>query len=265
MSHDTGQAPGDVGDGADVTADDPESLATVAAALARPLVVGLDVDGVLAPIVAHADDAQLLPGMLDAVAVLATRTTVAIVSGRTVEDLERFGFPDHVEVFGLHGMERSGERAVELAEHEQERLGRLVALAAEAADRAGDGAWVEIKPASVVLHTRQAPAEEAARSAAELREQARDVDGAQVLPGHAVIELLTRSTSKAAAIEELRNELGARAVVFVGDDHTDEAVFAALHEGDCSIRVGRGPTAARHRVSGPPEVLRFLVALAALL
>ena len=103
-------------------ADDPAALAAIAASLARPLLVGLDVDGVLAPIVAHAADAALLPGMLDAVAELAARTPVAVVSGRTVEDLGRFGFPDHVEIFGLHGMERRAERTVELAEHEAARL-----------------------------------------------------------------------------------------------------------------------------------------------
>ena len=55
------------------------------------------------------------------------------------------------------------------------------------------------------------------------------------------------------------------AVVFVGDDRTDEEVFAELGAGDCSIRVGPGDTAAGHRLAGPPEVLAFLQALAALL
>ncbi len=225
------------------------------------MLVGLDVDGVLAPIVAHADNAELLPGMREAVNALAHRVAVAVVSGRTVEDLQRFGFPDHVEVFGLHGMERDGERGVELGEHEQERLARLVAMASAAAEQAGEGAWVEVKPASVVLHVREAPPEDGARSAATLRADAEDVTGVHVLPGHGVVELLTRATSKARAIAELRDELAAGAVVFLGDDRTDEEVFAALGDGDCSIRVGPGETVARHRLAGPPEVLRFLEAL----
>lgn len=247
------------------TDDDPIDLAGHAAALAAPLLVGLDVDGVLAPIVAHADDAALLPGMLDAVSLLATRAVVAVVSGRSVEDLERFGFPDHVEVFGLHGMERSGERTIELAEHEQERLAHLHALAAEAADRAGDGAWVEVKPASVVLHVREARPEHGARSAADLRARAAGVTGAHVLPGKGVVELLTRATSKALAVAELRAEAASGAVVFVGDDRTDEEVFTMLGDGGCSIRVGPGATAARHRLAGPPEVLRFLTTLTTLI
>ena len=242
--------------------DDPATVADDAAALPPPLLVGLDVDGVLAPIVAHADEAALLPGMLDAVSLLASRTTVAVVSGRTVEDLERFGFPDHVEVFGLHGMERSGERTIELADDERARLERLHALANAAADDAGEGAWVERKPASVVLHVRQARPEHGARSAADLRARAADVTGAHVLPGKGVVELLTRATSKALAVEELRAELGAGGVVFVGDDRTDEEVFQMLDGAGCSIRVGPGETAATHRLAGPPDVLRFLTALA---
>ena len=46
--------------------------------------------------------------------------------------------------------------------------------------------------------------------------------------------------------------------MFVGDDRTDEEVFEALGDGGCSIRVGPGATAARHRLAGPPEVLAFL-------
>jgi trehalose-phosphatase len=244
-------------------ADDPAALAALAAALERPLLVGLDVDGVLAPIVAHAADAALLPGMLDAVGELAARTPVAVVSGRTVEDLGRFGFPEHVEIFGLHGMERRAERTVELGEHEAERLERLLELAADAADRAGDGAWVEVKPASVVLHVREAHPDHGPRSADELRRQAEDVTGAHILPGHGVVELLTRVTSKATAVAELRAEVGAAAAVFVGDDRTDEEVFRAMGDADCSIRVGPGATAARHRLAGPPEVLEFLRALTA--
>ena len=54
-------------------------------------------------------------------------------------------------MFGLHGLERRDERTVDLVDHEQARLDRLAALAADAAALAGDGAWVEWKPAGVVL------------------------------------------------------------------------------------------------------------------
>ena len=246
-------------------ADDPDAVATLAASLERPLLVGLDVDGVLAPIVAHADAAVLLPGMLEVVHDLADTVAVAVVSGRSVEDLQRFGFPDHVEVFGLHGMERDGARAVELGDHERDRLDRLAALADDAARVAGVGAWVERKPASVVLHLREAHPDDGARSAADLHARAAEVTGVHVMPGHGVVELLARATSKARAVAELRAEIGARAVVFAGDDRTDEEVFAALGPGDCGIRVGAGETAAGHRLADPAAVLQFLRRLTTLL
>ena len=190
---------------------------------------------------------------------------MAIVSGRTLEDLQRFGFPSDVEMFGLHGLERRDERAVELGDHEQQRLDRLGALAADAAALAGDGAWVEWKPAGVVLHIREAHPDAGARSAGELLRKAEDVTGVHVLPGHGVVELLVRSTSKATAMAELEREVGARHIVFVGDDRTDEEVFEAIGDDGCSIRVGLGPTAARHRLAGPPQVLTFLHTLAVML
>ena len=243
--------------------DDPAVVAAVAAVLPRPIVVGLDVDGVLAPIVSHAADARLLPGVLEAVGELAALTPVAVVSGRSIEDLSRFEFPEHVEMFGTHGLERRDERPVELGQHEQRRYERLARLAADAADQAGDGAWVEIKPAGVVLHVREAPPDRSAAVAAELHRRAADVTGAHVLPGHGVVELLARATSKATAIAELCAEVHGGGVVFVGDDRTDEEVFEAVARSDngCSVKVGPGPTAARFRVAGPPEVLQFLHAL----
>lgn len=241
--------------------DDPAAVAAVAASLPRPVVVGLDVDGVLAPIVTHADDARLLPGALEAVGELAAVTPVAIVSGRSLEDLGRFGFPDHVDIFGTHGLERRAQEPVELGRQEQRRRERLAQLAADAANQAGDGAWVEVKPASVVLHVRAAPPDTSAASVEELHRRAADVTGVHVLPGHGVVELLVRVTSKSRAMEVLREEGHCGGIVFVGDDRTDEEVFLALGDDGCSVRVGPGPTAARYRLAGPPEVLQFLAEL----
>lgn len=241
--------------------DDPLTVATVAATLPRPLLVGLDVDGVLAPIAGHADDAHLLPEMGAAVAALATLTPVAVVSGRSVADLARFGFPESVEVIGSHGMEWRTGPELELAANEQARLDQLTALAEDAAARVGHGAWVERKPAGVVLHVRRTPEERAASAVDDLLRRATGVHGAHIKLGHDVIELLARTTSKAEAIADLRAAHRVAAVVFVGDDRTDEEVFATLGDADCSVRVGPGPTAARYRLADPHEVLTFLSAL----
>ena len=113
--------------------DDPVAVATEVAALDRPLLAAFDVDGVLAPIVAHAADAALLPGLLDALGALSARTPVGIVSGRNVENLSRFGFPDVLLVVGSHGAERRGRPLAPLTVAETERLARLRVLADRAA------------------------------------------------------------------------------------------------------------------------------------
>ena len=75
----------------------------------RPLLIGLDVDGVLAPIVAHPDQATLTAGLRDVIASITARVgvRVAIVSGRSLADLSRFDFPMAVDLIGSHGMETS--------------------------------------------------------------------------------------------------------------------------------------------------------------
>jgi trehalose 6-phosphate phosphatase len=245
------------------TYDDPVAVATEAAALSRPLLAAFDVDGVLAPIVAHAADAALLPGLLDALGDLSARTPVGIVSGRNVENLARFGFPEAVLVAGSHGAERRGRPFAPLSDAEASRLARLRTLADRAARDAGPGAWVETKPTALAVHVREADPATAVPALATLETAAAAVPGAQVKRGHRVVELAARPASKAAAIAEMRTEAGAAAVSFVGDDITDEDVFAALGPSDLGVRVGEGKTSAKRRLRDPATVLTFVRRLSA--
>jgi trehalose-phosphatase len=240
------------------TFDEPTAVAAEVASLGRPLLAAFDVDGVLAPIVAHAADAALLPGLLDAVSGLAARTSVGIVSGRNVENLSRFGFPEVLLVAGSHGAERRGRPLAPLTVAETERLARLRVLADRGARDAGGGAWVETKPTAVVVHVREADPATAEPALAALTKAAASVPGAHVRRGHRIVELAVRAASKAAAIAEMRSEVGAAAVSFIGDDITDEDVFAALGPGDLGVRVGAGRTSARRRLRDPADVLTFV-------
>ena len=198
------------------TPEDPDAVAAAAAGLARPLLVGLDVDGVLAPIVAHADDAELLPGHArrgQRAGRIASRSPSC--PGARSRTSSASGSPTHVEVFGLHGMERDGERT--------RRAGRPRAGAPRPAGGPGrrrppsrpatGRGSSSSRPASCSTCARRRPRTAPARRPT-LRERAEDVTGVHVLPGHGVVELLTRATSKARAIAELRDEIGAGAVVF---------------------------------------------------
>lgn len=240
------------------TFDDPVVVADEAVALSRPLLVAFDVDGVLAPIVSHAADAALLPGILDALIELSARVPVGVVSGRASENLERFGFPETFMVAGSHGAERRGVPLAPLSIAEARRLDRLHMLAVRAATEAGRGAWVESKPTSVVLHVREADPEASKAAVDVLTNLASLVAGAQVKAGHSVVELATRPATKAAAIAAMRLDVPPSSVVFVGDDVTDEDVFTTLTNDDLGIRIGTGETAATRRLGGPGDVLTFI-------
>lgn len=246
----------------------PQHLAEQIVARPRPLLVGLDVDGVLAPIVERADQAALLPGVDDALARLlaiapAAQLAIAVVSGRAVDDLgARYAFDAGIAVVGSHGLEVRDGAPLALDADEAHTLDQLTTLADAAARDAGSGAWVERKPASSVLHVREADPATAATVVEQLTSLASLVPGAHVKRGHAVVELMARSTSKATAMAELRRATGAATVVFVGDDHTDEEVFATLDDSDVAVRVGGGDTVAHHRLADPPAVLAWLSSLA---
>ena len=218
-----------------------------------------DVDGVLAPIVDHAGEARLSEGVGALLDSLAARTYLAIVSGRSLRDLdELFAFPPSAHVIGSHGLESRDDGPLFLSDDERRVLGRLAALAAEAVIGAGEGAWLERKPASVVLHTRLADPKYGQLAAEALTRVARKVDGAFVKPGNQVVELLARHTTKGEALLALSASADRAPIVFLGDDVTDEEAFAMFGPDDFSIRVGPGPSCARFRLPGPAAVVDLL-------
>jgi trehalose 6-phosphate phosphatase len=241
----------------------PEQLAAEVAARPRTLLLSLDVDGTLSPIVDHSADATLVPGALDAVTAFAATPDVVVVavSGRPVHELrDQFGFPPDVRLVGSHGLEDTAHAKAPLEPEERERLGE----AHRAAERAARGlarAWVEDKPMSVALHVRLAAAAEGEAALALFCRAAADL-GLESAVGKKVLEVSTRPLSKAAAVARLRDETSATTVVHVGDDASDEAVFAALGPGDVAVKVGDGPSVASARLGGPDEVVTFLRATA---
>lgn len=245
---------------ADIT---PAELADLIESALGTALVAFDVDGVLAPLVDHAEDSELLSGTIDRLTALADRTEVAIISGRALESLERlFSFPAPLWVIGSHGLEERGSIAVPLDDDEQYTFDQLEIIATRGVNAAGRGAWLEYKPASVVLHTREAAPELAGPAVEAVSNLARMIDGAQVKPGSEVVELLARTASKGEALLELARRLDRAPVVYFGDDVTDEDAFRVMATDDISVRVGAGDSAATYRLSGPEAVADLLGRLA---
>ncbi|ORB31961.1 trehalose-phosphatase [Mycolicibacterium parafortuitum] len=235
-----------------------ESALAVAARTAR-LLVASDFDGTLAPIVNNPEDARPLPGAAEALVDLAAlpSTESALISGRALATLrELSSAPSAVHLVGSHGAEFESGFSRDI---DRDLLKVITdALHEIAADK--PGVAVETKPASVALHVRNAsPSDgEAALTAAWDAATAWD---AHITTGKAVLEFAVVATDKGEALDTLRAEFGATAVVFFGDDVTDEKAFVRLGDSDVGVKVGPGETAARYRVESPADVataVRFL-------
>jgi trehalose 6-phosphate phosphatase len=227
----------------------------------RPLLLASDYDGVLARLRDDPAAAVLEPGIGELLGRLAAveGVTVALVSGRGVEDLQRTsGLTGPFRWVGSHGAEFDGPLAGELAS----RRDALAAALAPLVD-AVPGARLEVKPASAAVHVRTVADRGAAQ---QLLDDAAAGPGAApeltAKPGKDVLELAVTDADKGSALRRLRDELGAAAVLYMGDDVTDEDAFRALGAGDVGIKVGAGDTAAGYRVEDLAGVRAVLERLA---
>src|SRR5438046_236383 len=126
--------------------------ALVAALQGHPL-LAFDFDGTLAPIVAHPNDARVTGALSERLARLADVRPVAVITGRSVDDVApRLGFvPQYI--VGNHG----AENPIEAAQLDMSALEAFRArLAAQAAQLASCGVGIEDKGYSVALHYRLA-------------------------------------------------------------------------------------------------------------
>lgn len=235
-------------------------------AASEQLLIALDFDGTLAPLVDRPDDARATPEARAAMLRLleAPRTSVALISGRALDSLIHVADPPaEILLSGSHGVEArvGGIARVRLSDSETARLQTLRELAERIAGRI-DGVLVENKPAGVALHTRLATPDDAATAQADARAGAASIPGITVRSGSNVLEFAVRSETKGDAVRMLRREAGATAVLFAGDDVTDEDGFAALLPGDVGLKCGEGQTLAEFRVADTQAVARVLERIA---
>ncbi|MBP2435884.1 trehalose-phosphatase [Microbacterium amylolyticum] len=255
----------------------PEGFGEAIALLAQAprLLVALDFDGTLSPLVDEPMTARATPEAKAAVQALVAspQTTVAFVSGRSLADLRVIAeHTDDSQVWlaGSHGAEHwrpAGAaprlRAMSDGAEREARQAAELATDAEAAVHGVDGAWIEHKAFGFALHTRRAHAEDEATA-----RDAVDTIVAKRAPswrrrdGKNVVEFAWRHEGKDTAIAELREAVGADAVLFAGDDVTDEDAIRSLEDGDMGIHVGAGETVASYVVDDTPTLAAVLTALA---
>lgn len=250
--------------------EDARALVRAFAATPRAL-VALDFDGTLSPLVDDPMSARATPEAARLIAALAALpdTTVALVSGRSLRDLRVIA--EHHDdspllLAGSHGAEfwNPGTGLVEA--HDDEADHRLRDDLRGAAERAVDGlagVWIEEKTYGFGVPTRLASPddERTARERVDALVHERAPHWRR-RTGHNIVEYSFRMEGKDTAVATLRAQTGATAVLFAGDDVTDEDALRSLGEGDLGVRVGPGDTAATVRV---PDISSFVELLGAVL
>jgi len=214
------------------------------ASLAPRVVVGLDFDGTISPIVEDPAAAVIHPEAPPALARLARVVrAVVVVTGRPARQVVGLGGLDELAdglpqgatlaVMGQYGHERWDSHSREFTSPEppagltafREELPALL----EAAD--ASQAVVEEKGIAVAVHTRPLPdAKEAFARLEEVLAEAAERHGLQLEPGRLVIEVRTPGMHKGLAVREALERHGGEGVVFVGDDLGDLEAFEAVRD-----------------------------------
>lgn len=226
----------------------------------------LDLDGVLAPLAPTPGEVGPVARRTAALKALDLRLEgrVAIISGRTIAEIDRITDHALAAASGVHGLERRRQNGgLERKPADEGVAYVLEAFHAFAAGR--PGMIVEDKGVSAGLHYRGAP--DQARAAEALASRLQLETGLTLQPGHMVLELKTPGATKGTALAAFMREAPFKGAlpVMLGDDLTDEDGFeAAAALGGYGVLVGPiRPTAARYRLDDVNAVLDWLEAVAA--
>lgn len=234
---------------------------------ARHLALFLDYDGTLADF--HVDRRKAVPSieMQSLLLRLSSieRARIAIVSGRSVSDLRMLlGDAIRVEMWGDYGWERwrpsDGVTIWSAPKKDVVVFMQAAALAAPYVDRQ----YLEIKTASVAIHTRALSDDErrdVSSIITRLWSPLAEEHGLQLLPFNGGIELRDVLRTKGTAVRELRRDLATDThISYIGDDIADEDAFVEIEKSDWSILVAPAQrlSSARFWMSPGADVIRFL-------
>ena len=233
----------------------------------RECAVLLDIDGTLLDLMPTPREVWVPPGLAKTLRRLHERTggALAMVSGRSLNDIDLIFAPDQFPAVGGHGSEmriRGDSEAV--AGHappmDKELKRRLAAIA-----KLSPGILLEDKGYSLALHYRLAPhAEKAIYAAVSLIRADLPNAPIEVLPGKCVCEIKHSGFTKASGVRELMTHapFEGRQPLFIGDDVTDESVFAIMPDYDgFAFSVGRRAQGVAGHFDAPSDVREFLASL----
>jgi trehalose 6-phosphate phosphatase len=220
-----------------------------------------DFDGTLSPIVMQPEKAYLPPDILRQLVELSTFAPIAIITGRSIADIRpRLAFePDYLVgnhgLEGVPGWEQRGTRNEEICRGWE----KMLSNALKDRKRFDEGVRIENKQYSLSVHYRLA--RDHAKAQTRLSELFSGLEPpARVIPGKSVFSLLPQDAAdKGTALEQLMNISGARSVIYVGDDITDEDVFRLKRNDLLSVRIEHAPgSAAEFFLNSPRDIMQLL-------
>jgi trehalose 6-phosphate phosphatase len=227
----------------------------------------LDIDGTLLDLAPTPREVWVPPDLAKTLNRLLARTSgaLALVSGRSLNDIDLIFAPEEFPAVGGHGAEmRISIDSEAVATHappmERELKRRLAAIA-----KLSPGILLEDKGYSLALHYRLAPhAEKAIYEAVSLIRADLPNAPIEVLPGKCVCEIKHSGFTKATGVRELMSHepFRGRRPIFIGDDVTDETVFAIMPDlGGLAFSVGRRAQGVAGHFDEPRDVREWLAHL----
>ena len=227
----------------------------------------LDIDGTLLDLMPTPREVWVPPGLAVTLNGLmaATSGALALVSGRSLNDIDLIFAPERFPAVGGHGAEMrldvNDEAAAPLAPQLDKELKRRLAAIA----RISPGILLEDKGYSLALHYRLAPhAKDAIEASIALIRADMPSEHVEVLPGKCVFEIKPAGFNKANGVRALMQHapFAGRRPLFIGDDVTDESVFAIMPEMQgLAFSVGRRASGVNGHFDAPCDVREFLAQL----
>ena len=238
----------------------------------KQLVLALDYDGTLTPIMPQPEQAVLGEAARTALQRLATLCTVAIISGRGLDDVKTLVGIEEIFYAGSHGFEIAGPRGLRSDNEDGAALLPVLDQAerAIATALAGiAGAHIERKKFSIAAHYRNVAPSAEPRVEQAVRIVVSDHPGLRMSAGKKVWEIQpdvhwNKGTALLWLLDMLHLDSSNAVPLYIGDDMTDEDAFRVLEDHGIAILVREEsrPTAARYALESPNEVLTFISRLA---
>ncbi len=257
----------------------------------QDLLIMTDYDGTLVPIRERPDLAVPGPELLQAVKRLrrTDKVAFAVISGRSLEDLEKMIPVSGIYLIGCHGAQFRTPNGERFAKTDPDRLHPIMDRLAEIASGCTGGKkgfLVEHKGISLAFHYRQAEARGQVEATGQAQTAAvREVlevlarflkkaaplmagAGLEAMAGKKVVEIHPRNINKGEAVKYLMNRYPKHYPLYFGDDTTDEDAFTAVAERGTGVLVSGRTVPERYSAAsltlpGPADVIKFLENLTA--